>query len=169
MLSFAFQRSQGSFSPATMLLIVATLRQAVVAAASPLPASPSSVYTIPLTRQLVPVEKGGRTIAYKTAYFGTVHVGFPRPQIFTVVFDTGSGHFFLPSTNCHDEPCLKHNRYNRTASGTALDIDHDGTVVETDAQERDQVSLAYGTEEVVGDFVQEVVCIGSPGIGEEYD
>eukprot|EP00747_Dinoflagellata_sp_TGD_P183544 gnl/TRDRNA2_/TRDRNA2_38487_c0_seq1.p1 gnl/TRDRNA2_/TRDRNA2_38487_c0~~gnl/TRDRNA2_/TRDRNA2_38487_c0_seq1.p1 ORF type:complete len:455 (-),score=61.91 gnl/TRDRNA2_/TRDRNA2_38487_c0_seq1:17-1279(-) len=152
-----------------MLLVAAAWRQAVADAASSSLTSPSSVYTIPLTRQLVPVEKAGRTIAHKTAYFGTVHVGFPQPQNFTVVFDTGSGHFFLPSTNCDDEPCLMHKRYNRSASETVIDIDHDGTVVDPDATERDQVSLAYGTGEVVGDFVKEVVCIGSPGRGDEFD
>ena len=55
---------------------------------------------------------------YKTAYFGTIFVGLPRPQKFTVrhqacelhftrirqfrevVFDTGSGHFIVPSKKC---------------------------------------------------------------------
>merc|ERR1719437_132813 len=96
--------------------------------------------------------KDEKIIAYKTAYFGSVKVGDPVQQSFTVVFDTGSGHLILPSTACHSETCAKHRRYNRTVSASALDI------------ERDQVSIAFGTGEVVGEFVREVVCLGEPGM-----
>jgi len=119
-------------------------------------------HTVQLSKQYVPVEVNGRQVVHKTAYFGTVYVGFPTAQKFTVVFDTGSAHFFLPSTACEAEPCLLHHRYNRSASSSAIDIDHDDTVVSQDATERDQVSLAYGTGEVVGEFVNEVVCLAPP-------
>merc|ERR1719454_1606024 len=112
-------------------------------------------------KQYVPVEVAGRSVVHKTAYFGTVHVGFPTPQKFTVVFDTGSAHFFLPSS-CQSESCRLHRQYNRSFSRSATDIDHDGTIVSNDASERDQVSLAYGTGEVVGEFVNEVVCLAPP-------
>lgn len=121
-----------------------------------------SMYTVQLSKQYVPVEVDGRTVVHKTAYFGTVYVGLPRPQEFTVVFDTGSAHFFLPSTACEDEPCKLHRRYDRTLSESAVDIDHDGTAVSTDAHERDLVSIAYGTGEVSGEFANEVVCVGAP-------
>mmetsp|Transcript_111801 Transcript_111801/g.193827 ORF Transcript_111801/g.193827 Transcript_111801/m.193827 type:complete len:417 (+) Transcript_111801:81-1331(+) len=126
-------------------------------------AAPStSTYTVQLRKQYVPVEVNGRIVVHKTAYFGTVYVGLPRPQEFTVVFDTGSAHFFLPSIACQDEPCLLHRRYNRSASESAVDIDQDGSVVSTDAQERDLASIAYGTGEVIGEFANEMVCIGAP-------
>jgi hypothetical protein len=118
--------------------------------------------TVKLTKQNVPVEGNGRAMVHKTAYFGTVYVGFPHTQEFTVVFDTGSAHLFIPSTSCRTETCLLHNRYNRSASSSAVDIDHDGSVVKQDAKERDQVSLAYGTGEVVGEFVHEIVCLAPP-------
>lgn len=121
-----------------------------------------SRHTVQLSKQYVPVEVNGRPVVHKTAYFGTVYVGFPVPQKFTVVFDTGSAHLFLPSSACENEPCLLHRRYNRSWSRSAIDIDHDGSVVGKDASERDQVSLAYGTGEVVGEFVNEVVCLGPP-------
>lgn len=121
-----------------------------------------STFTVQLRKQSVPVEVDGRTVVHKTAYFGTVYVGMPRPQEFTVVFDTGSAHFFLPSSTCEDEPCLLHRRYNRSASESAVDIDHDGSVVSVDASERDLASVAYGTGEVVGEFANEIVCIGAP-------
>lgn len=120
------------------------------------------MFTVQLTKQNVPVEGNGRAMVHKTAYFGTVHVGFPQTQEFTVVFDTGSAHFFIPSTSCRTETCLLHHRYNRSASSSAIDIDHDGSVVDKNATERDQVSLAYGTGEVVGEFVHEVVCLSAP-------
>jgi len=121
-----------------------------------------SIHTVELRKQYVPVEVNGRPVVHKTAYFGTVYVGYPTPQKFTAVFDTGSAHFFLPSSACGTEACRLHRRYNRSASGSAVDIDHDGSVVDRDATERDQVSLAYGTGEVVGEFVNEVVCLAPP-------
>eukprot|EP00913_Durusdinium_trenchii_P024023 g22561.t1 len=121
-----------------------------------------SIHSIPLKKQYVPVQKDGKTVAYKTAYFGEVHVGAPH-QTFTVVFDTGSGHLILPSTGCSSPACLKHQRYNRTQSHTAVDIEYDGTKLRADATERDQVAIAFGTGEVQGEFVSEdaaplVVC-----------
>jgi len=44
---------------------------------------------------------------------------------------------------------------------TALDIDHEGREVGTNATQRDQVEVAYGTGEIVGDFVWENVCMGT--------
>lgn len=126
-----------------------------------------AVYSIPLHKQYVPVQKDGKTVAYKTAYFGEVYLGSPVPQAFTVVFDTGSGHLILPSTSCPSPSCTKHRRYNRTASSSAVDIEYDGSLLSPDATERDQVSIAFGTGEVLGEFVKEVVCLGQvPDAGE---
>jgi len=119
-----------------------------------------AIHSIPLQKQYVPVQKNGKTVAYKTAYFGQVHLGNP-PQPFTAVFDTGSGHVILPSTSCPSETCTKHRRYNRSASTSAVDIEYDGTPLHPDAAERDQVSIAFGTGEVLGEFVSEVVCLGA--------
>mmetsp|Transcript_142005 Transcript_142005/g.441545 ORF Transcript_142005/g.441545 Transcript_142005/m.441545 type:complete len:498 (+) Transcript_142005:132-1625(+) len=118
-----------------------------------------ALHNIPLQKQYVPVLRGNKTVAYKTAYYGKVHVGSPESQAFTVVFDTGSGHFILPSTACGSETCAKHRRYNRTESKSAVDIEYDGTLVFPDAVERDQVAIAFGTGEVLGEFVREVVCL----------
>lgn len=121
-----------------------------------------SMHIVELSKQHVPVDVSGRTVVHKTAYFGTVYVGFPYHQDFTVVFDTGSAHFFLPSVACETAACLLHRRYNRSASKSAVDIDHDGTAVDQSASERDQVSIAYGTGEVAGEFVNEIVCLAPP-------
>lgn len=114
---------------------------------------------IPLDKQYVPVHRDGKIVSYKTAYFGRIFVGAPEPQNFTVVFDTGSGHFFLPSTACDTESCRRHNRYDFSASKSAKAIDHTGQEVTADAGERDQVAITFGTGEVSGDFVQETFCL----------
>lgn len=124
--------------------------------------------TIPLDKQYVPVMRNNRTVMYKTAYFGNIFVGTPA-QTFTVVFDTGSGHFIIPSSKCASESCGLHRCYNRSASSSAVDIDHDGNFVAGDAEERDQVSVAFGTGEIVGEFSRETVCLGAPAAEGEAE
>lgn len=130
---------------------------AATAAAAHLP-----LHTIPLRKQYVPIHKGNKTIAYKTSYFGDIAVGNATQQAFTVVFDTGSGHLILPSTACRSPTCTAHRRFNRSASPSAIDVEYDGTPLKQDAAERDQVAIAFGTGEVVGEFVEEAVCVGAP-------
>jgi len=115
--------------------------------------------SIPLQKQYVPVMVDGKVIAYKAAYFGTVSVGTPASQ-FTVVFDTGSGNFILPSMQCTSETCHKHRRYDRLTSASAVDVEYDGTKIAADATERDQVTVAFGTGEIQGEFVEDAVCFG---------
>lgn len=123
------------------------------------PSEPAGL-VIPLDKQYVPVERNGRTVMYKTAYFGTIHIGAPKAQEFTVVFDTGSGHLFVPSTACMSQSCEAHRAYDRNFSESAVDIDHDGNVVSRDT-EQDEVAIAYGTGEVEGNFVRDKVCLPS--------
>eukprot|EP00930_Biecheleria_cincta_P082962 TRINITY_DN72599_c0_g1_i1.p1 TRINITY_DN72599_c0_g1~~TRINITY_DN72599_c0_g1_i1.p1 ORF type:complete len:514 (-),score=86.63 TRINITY_DN72599_c0_g1_i1:135-1676(-) len=118
-------------------------------------------HVVPLNRQQVPVQGEDDTVSYKSVYFGTVSVGHPR-QNFTVVFDTGSGHVIVPSQECKSETCLIHNRYDRKHSKTAVDVDYDGTLVKP-GQPRDQVTVAFGTGEVTGQFANERLCLGSKG------
>lgn len=127
-------------------------------AASAAEATPG-IRSVPLQKQYVPVMKDNKTIAYKTAYFGEVQVGTPS-QTFTVVFDTGSGHVILPKTSCRSEACGKHRRYSRTASTSAVDIKYDGSLLNPNDKERDQVVVSFGTGKVTGEFVQDVVCVG---------
>ncbi|CAE8609359.1 unnamed protein product, partial [Polarella glacialis] len=96
---------------------------------------------------------------YKSVYFGNVEVGLPE-QHFSVVFDTGSGHVVLPSRECKSETCLIHNRFNRQASKHAVDVEYDGTPVKPGAP-RDQITVAFGTGEVTGQFVLDRLCLGS--------
>ncbi|CAE7250026.1 PAG [Symbiodinium natans] len=56
--------------------------------------------------------------------------------------------------------CSNHTAYDRSLSSSAVDLDHDGNVVPADS-ERDQVAIAYGTGEVVGEFSREAVCLSN--------
>lgn len=113
---------------------------------------------IPLIRESVPVLRGDVVISHKTTYSGTISVGTPR-QEFNVVFDTGSAHIVLPSSNCRSESCLMHRRYNLSQSSTSLPINLDGSLVPED-ELCDQVTIGYGTGTVTGEFAQEMVCLG---------
>lgn len=115
-------------------------------------------WTVKLQRQQIPLHSVGGVVYHKSAYYGPIYVGGPQPQRFDVVFDTGSGHLVLPSTMCHSETCRKHRRYRRRASGEARDIDYDGSPV-LPGQPRDQITVAFGTGEVTGVFVEDKVCL----------
>jgi len=116
-----------------------------------------TVFSVGLTRHSFPVNSVGHIVYYRSAYFGTIHVGTP-PVPFKVVFDTGSGHLILPSTYCQSETCRAHRRYRRVDSGTAKDIDYDGTLV-LPGQPRDQITVSFGTGEVTGVFIEDVTCL----------
>jgi len=95
----------------------------------------------------------------KSAYYGTLMVGTP-PTPFSVVFDTGSGHLVLPSSYCRSDTCKRHTRYSRKKSLTGVDINYDGEAVGK-GQARDQLSVSFGTGEVTGVIVQDLVCFGN--------
>jgi len=118
-----------------------------------------NLITIPLTKQYVPVMKANITIMHKTAYFGSIFVGSPTPQRFTAIFDTGSGHFFLPSKSCESETCANHRRYDPALSKSVTAINHEGTSLVDPKQARDKVRLEFGNGGVEGDFVYEVTCL----------
>lgn len=117
-------------------------------------------FSVPLHRQRVPVIGATSIVSQKSVYFGSVSVGSPSAQNFTVVFDTGSAHLMLPSVLCFSEACLAHRRYDVEASPGAVEIDHDGGRVLPGAG-RDQMTVAFGTGEITGVFVQERVCLST--------
>lgn len=69
-------------------------------------------------------------------YYGTIELGNP-PQRFDVVFDTGSGTLWIPSSRCTTLVCRMHRRYNHTASSTS----HSST---------NQFDIRYGSGYVKG-------------------
>jgi len=115
-------------------------------------------FSVKLHKQLVPVRNAQhKVVAYKSAYFGTIFLGGPTPQEFSVVFDTGSGHVVLPSIWCTSATCVSHRRYNSSQSASATDIDYTGQPINSD-ESRDAITIAFGTGEVSGEFVQDKLC-----------
>merc|ERR1719428_1964845 len=102
-----------------------------------------STFAVPLRREKVPVLRNGKTVSFKTTYSGVVSLGVPA-QDFRVIFDTGSGHLILPSSECTSESCLMHKRYNMSKSSTSLSIDMAG-VATPDDELCDQATIAFGT------------------------
>jgi hypothetical protein len=112
---------------------------------------------VPLTRESVPVMRNGQAIAHKTSYSGEISMGTPA-QAFRVVFDTGSGHIVLPSSECTSESCLVHRQYDLLRSESAVPINLDGRPVTSLAC--DKVNIGYGTGKITGEFARDVVCLG---------
>jgi hypothetical protein len=120
---------------------------------------PGKPFLVPLHRETVPVIKDGKVISHKAAYSGSISVGGPKPQKFSVVFDTGSGHVILPSVACLSDTCRAHRRYNVSNSPKALAINADSEPVPAN-EEGDEVTIGFGTGSVTGSFVRESVCLG---------
>lgn len=125
--------------------------------------SGDQMITIPMQKQMIPVQRNNETVSYKSAYFGTIQLGKgARRQELSVTFDTASGQVIVPSAKCTSKSCLLHRQYDVRRSPTGKDIDADGSRVQSDA-ERDIVTVGFGTGEVTGDFASETICINGEG------
>jgi len=122
-------------------------------------------FLVPLDRESVPVIRNNVTVSHKTSYSGLISIGKPA-QDFRVVFDTGSAHIVVPSSDCKNETCIEHRRYNVSDSVSALAINVDGSAVPED-ELCDQVTIGYGTGMITGEFVREQVCPGAPTADHE--
>lgn len=95
-----------------------------------------------------------------TEYYGKIAVGSP-PQIFDVVFDTGSGNIVLPTMRCKDDVCLRHHRYRSEASASAVQIAFDDdTPLAKGESDRDTTSITYGTGKLTGEYIRDSICFG---------
>lgn len=119
---------------------------------------------IKLQREVYPVHSAGKVVALKASYSGVIRVGHPREQEFRMVFDTGSGHVVLPSASCEAVACLKHRRYNVSASPSGSAVNLDGSKV-PEGNLSDQVTIGFGTGKVVGEFFHDHVCLGAATLG----
>merc|ERR1712151_514255 len=116
-------------------------------------------HIVPLNRQRVPV-RNGDVVSVKNVYSGAIFLGTPEAQAFTVMFDTGSGHVIVPSAKCRSESCTVHKQYDHERSAVGAAINHDGSHVKPGA-ERDQMTVAFGTGEITGQFAYDRLCLGT--------
>jgi len=114
---------------------------------------------IPLRRESVPVIKNNRIVAHKHSYSGKISVGTPA-QDFRMVFDTGSGHVVVPSSECKSQTCLMHQTYDAAASATSAAINVDGSAVPA-GDYGDEVTIGYATGKITGELVRDSVCMSS--------
>jgi len=104
-------------------------------------------------------------------YVGRVAVGKPEPQVFTVLFDTASGHVVLPSAKCQNASCVERRRYAPEMSPSAQAIRTDGQPVRPGDKVRQLLSIDFmqidlGDGGVEGGAVRDVVCFGGAAAAE---
>jgi len=79
-------------------------------------------------------------------YFGEISIGTP-PQCFQALFDTGSSITWVPGSQCRDESCRVHKKFQCSASSTCQ-------------QTEKAAQLAYGTGEMAGRMDIDRFCFG---------
>jgi hypothetical protein len=103
-------------------------------------------------------------VVHKMAYFGSVTVGTP-PQSFEVVFDSGSGNLVVPSSDCNSEACVSHKRYDQYSSTSARRVScasNEAPLVQgSGSSPSEDVSITFGTGEIVGKCIEDQVCLGN--------
>lgn len=90
-----------------------------------------------------------------TQFMGHIGVGSPKPQNFPVVFDTGSSNFWIPSKECEDVGCMRHNRYDKDSSDN---FSMDGR----------PVHVKYGSGSIDGYLAKDTVHFGGQEIRDTH-
>mmetsp|Transcript_36455 Transcript_36455/g.79777 ORF Transcript_36455/g.79777 Transcript_36455/m.79777 type:complete len:438 (+) Transcript_36455:55-1368(+) len=115
--------------------------------------------SIALQKKVSTVTVSSGRLEKKMAYFGQIGVGSP-PQMFSVVFDTGSGNLIIPGEKCESSACLSHRRFKRRKSDTEVAIQCDGSTIQP-GEAADEVKITFGTGYIRGGCLQDQVCIGN--------
>eukprot|EP00418_Pyrodinium_bahamense_P092673 CAMPEP_0179035040 /NCGR_PEP_ID=MMETSP0796-20121207/12911_1 /TAXON_ID=73915 /ORGANISM="Pyrodinium bahamense, Strain pbaha01" /LENGTH=417 /DNA_ID=CAMNT_0020731311 /DNA_START=57 /DNA_END=1310 /DNA_ORIENTATION=+ len=96
---------------------------------------------------------------HKMAYYGDIEVGTPG-QVFSVVFDTGSGNLIVPGNDCGSSACKVHDRFNQHKSSTNRPMNCDGSEVD-EGWTPDQITITFGTGHITGVCMNDQICIGN--------
>nr|ACU40898.1 preprochymosin [Capra hircus] len=80
-------------------------------------------------------------------YFGKIYLGTP-PQEFTVLFDTGSSDFWVPSIYCKSNACKNHQRFDPRKSSTFQNLGK-------------PLSIRYGTGSMQGILGYDTVTVSN--------
>ncbi|KAK2080218.1 hypothetical protein QBZ16_000071 [Prototheca wickerhamii] len=88
-------------------------------------------------------------------YYGEIGIGSP-PQLFQVIFDTGSSNLWVPSSKCSyfSIACYLHNKYTAEASSTYLEDGRD-------------FAIQYGSGALTGFLSQDSVTLGDLVVREQ--
>ncbi|XP_032894049.1 cathepsin E-B-like [Amblyraja radiata] len=88
-------------------------------------------------------------------YYGEISIGTP-PQMFTVVFDTGSSNLWVPSAYCISEACKPHQHFRSFFSSSY-------------SPRGNTFSIRYGTGQLVGVLGKDKVRVGNMVVqGQEF-
>jgi len=122
---------------------------------APAGAAPAGVpvfgYGIPLHQEVL----RNRHIA---SYYGLVTVGGHE---FRVMFDTGSCEFWIPSTQCTSQRCMRHRRYPvETLPRFKAAADSDAVVATGARFAQAQLNISYISGRVTGPMVHDRVAVG---------
>ncbi|KAJ2000242.1 aspartic proteinase precursor [Coemansia thaxteri] len=120
------------------------------AATAPVARRVPQTITIPLRSSQANInDTGSSPPGYRgfQSYFGEIQLGTP-PQKFSVVFDTGSSDFWIPSVDCDSTACEAHSRFNSTASSSYI-------------TSHLPFSLNYGTGGLIGQVGADTLLVGN--------
>ncbi|OMJ79520.1 hypothetical protein SteCoe_20447 [Stentor coeruleus] len=87
-------------------------------------------------------------------FIGEVGVGSP-PQPIKVIFDTGSGNFFVNSKLCQDSTCLAKPAFEPKDSSTFTNLDLD-------------IDICFGSGEILGIMGQDTLTIGGLKVQNQH-
>jgi len=96
---------------------------------------------------------------HKMAYYGDITVGTPG-QVFTVVFDTGSGNLIVPGSDCTSSACNVHKQFHQQKSSTVKEVNCDGSDIDP-IFGGDQITITFGTGKITGICLKDEICVSS--------
>jgi len=118
--------------------------------------------SVKLERRVSQVRMSKTETGKKLAYYGQIGVGNP-PQMFSVVYDTGSGNLIVPGKTCDSLACLSHHQFEKTNSTKRIKCD--GTSGDGPF---DELTITFGTGHITGECVEDSVCIGDTCVDTKF-